>query len=225
MSRTLPAILLAGFGLLAIHPAEAQDAKDKGIYAVARVGGVIQPDQKLDRNGLPTVTIDETTKYKTGITGEIGAGYDFGMVRVEQTIGYTNLKLDRDKAQDGGFSANGRAKMFTATVNAYVDIPLSRTFQPYVGGGIGVSRVDANLSRVNTATRIGSGYSGKDWGMTWHADAGLGIRMNDKMTVEVGGRYSRTGKLAFDGQAAGVGTTYEPQLNAVSGTVGLRYKF
>lgn len=204
--------------------AHAQDA-EKGIYAVARAGGVIQPDQKLDRNGLPNVTIDDNTKYRTGVTGEIGGGYDFGMFRLEQTIGYTDLKLNRDRAEAGGFLADGRAKMFTMSVNGYVDIPLGRVFVPYVGGGVGVARVDADLSRVDAVTGAGSSYSGKDWGLLWHADAGLGIKVSRKATVEVGARYTRVSSLAFDGQSDGVATQFAPQLNGISGTVGLRYRF
>ncbi|MGN8000954.1 outer membrane protein [Sphingomonas sp. 22176] len=224
MLRHLSIALLEGLATFWVLPVHAQDSS-KGIYAVVRAGGVIQPDQKLDRNGLPTATINDNTKYRTGITGEIGGGYAFGMFRLEQTIGYTDLKLNRDRAETGGFLADGRAKMLSATINGYVDIPLGTLFQPYVGGGIGVARVDARMSRINAATGIGSSYAGKDWGMLWHADAGLGIRVTPKATLEVGARYSRISSLAFNGQNAGAARRFEPQLNGISGNVGLRYRF
>ncbi|WP_380780847.1 hypothetical protein [Sphingomonas sp. R86520] len=61
--------------------------------------------------------------------------------------------------------------------------------------------------------------------MTWHADAGLGINVAPKTTLEIGGRYSQTNKLAFEGQDAGVATSYEPKLRTISGMLGIRHIF
>lgn len=206
-------------------PASAQDEPARGIYVVARGGASINPDQKLDVSNLPaSSTFSEKTKYKTGVTGQIGGGYDFGMFRIEQTVGYTSSDLKLDDAQTGGFAASGKTKSLSMSVAGYVDIPVSTMFVPYVGGGIGGARVEANLARV-TASGVGSSYSGKDWGMMWHADAGIGINIRPKTTLEIGGRYTQTSSLKFDGQNAGIATVYEPKLRNLSGTVGIRHIF
>lgn len=206
-------------------PAFAQDETARGIYVVARGGASINPEQKFDTADLPTSsTFLDKTKYKTGITGQIGGGYDFGMFRIEQTVGYASSDLKLGDTGIGSFAASGKTKSLSMSVAGYVDIPVSTMFVPYVGGGVGGARVEADLARV-TAAGIGSSYSGKDWGMLWHADAGIGINIKPKTTLEIGGRYTQTSSLRFDGQNAGIATTYEPKLRSLSGTVGIRHIF
>lgn len=222
---TLPRFAIGFAGLLAASPAAAQEEPARGIYVVARGGASINPDQKFDTSFLPaSSTFSEKTKYKTGVTGQIGGGYDFGMFRLEQTIGYTSSDLKLDDAQTGGFAATGRTKSFSMSVAGYVDIPLSSILVPYIGGGVGGARVEADLARVSRAG-IGSSYSGKDWGLLWHADAGVGINVRPQTTLEVGARYTQTSGLKFDGQNAGISTVYEPKLRNLSGTVGIRHIF
>ncbi|SFO36143.1 outer membrane protein [Sphingomonas sp. OK281] len=219
-------IVLAGLAFAAATLATAAYAQDepvRGIYGVARAGASVNSEQKFDVDNLPS-QFDDKTKYKTGLTGEIGGGYDFGMFRVEQTIGYNSNSLNVKDVGTDNLPASGRTRSYNVSVSGYVDIPLHTMFVPYVGGGIGASRVDANLSRVGTSG-ASSSYAGKDWGMTWHADAGLGINVAPKTTLEIGGRYSQTSKLTFEGQDAGVATSYEPKLRNISGTLGIRHIF
>lgn len=128
MSRTIT--LLPLIGLLALPlatPAAAQSDAEKGVYAVARVGGTFETKGKLDRN---FGTFQDETKYNNGLTGEIGAGYKFGMFRIEQTVGYSDLKLNSEKASVNGFSANGRTKSFKVDVSGYIDVPVGRMIVP-----------------------------------------------------------------------------------------------
>lgn len=207
-------------------PAAAQDEPVKGPYVVVRGGASITSDQKFDLEALPgSSTFERKTKYKTGATGQIGGGYDFGMVRIEQTIGYSTNSLDERDARSGTLAATGKSKSLSMTLAGYVDLPVSRVFVPYVGGGIGAARVEANQSRIDSVTGAGSSYSGKDWGLMWHADAGIGINVMPKTTLEIGGRYSQTDKLSFQGQNAGTAATFEPKIRNISATVGVRHVF
>ncbi|MCJ2185947.1 outer membrane protein [Novosphingobium beihaiensis] len=218
---------LLGFAALAATaaaPVQAQDDDGHGIYGVARAGASFQPKQTLDGSDFDVSdTFEKDTKYKSGLTGEIGAGYDFGIVRVEQTIGYTrhnpkNLDLG-DLVGDGSFNA------YNLSLNAFVDLPVSKVFVPFVGGGAGVARVDADLARADTVANLSSSYSGKDWGFMWHADAGIGVRLSSKATVELGARYTRISSLKFDGQNNGEAAVFDPKMSTLSGTLGLRYSF
>ena len=204
--------------------AQAQEARETGIYAVARVGGSITPKQKIDLNDL-SASFPEDTKYKTGLTGQIGAGYDFGRFRVEQTLGYASNDLNAKDLRAGGLTGDGRTRSLSMTIAGYVDIPVTDRIVPYVGGGVGAARVETKLSGVNAATGDSSGFNGKDWGLMWHADAGVGVRMSPKTTLEFGARYSQTSRLKYDGLNAAIKTSYEPKLSSVSGTVGLRHLF
>lgn len=205
-------------------PAYAQEEDGRGIYGVLRAGASFEPEQKQDGSGFDlSDTFDKSTKYKTGITGEIGGGYDFGMVRVEQTIGYTrhkpkNLDID-DLVGNGSFNA------YNVNLNAFVDLPVSKVFVPFVGGGVGLARVDSDLVRSDSVGGSSSSYSGKDWGFLWHADAGVGVRLSSKATVELGARYTRISSLSFDGQNNGAAASFTPKISTLSGTLGLRYGF
>lgn len=223
MSRTIT--LLPLLGLLALPlatPAAAQADSEKGIYAVARVGGTFETKGKLEDN---FGTFQDDTKYKAGLTGEIGAGYKFRMFRIEQTVGYSDLKLNTEKASVDGFSANGRTKMFKVDVSGYIDVPVGGIITPYVGGGIGAARVESRLARFDQITGSSSSYDGKDWGLLMHADLGVGVKVAPKVTVEVGGRYTRITQLKFQGQSDGSATTFDPKMSTVSGNIGVRYAF
>src|SRR3546814_20301529 len=77
------ASLLCLAAAVSASPALAQDDGDdaQGIYGVIRAGASFEPQQKLDGTAFDlSDTFDKDTKYKTGLTGEIGAGYDFGKI-------------------------------------------------------------------------------------------------------------------------------------------------
>jgi opacity protein-like surface antigen len=211
----------AGLALASATPALAQDT---GIYAVARAGISIKPEQKFNRDDL-SASFPDTIKNKISATGMIGGGYDFGMFRVEQTIGYTTGKIDRKSIGGSGIAGDGKTRSFSMTLAGYIDIPMHSMIVPYVGGGIGVARVNASLSRIDSATGVGDSFKGKDWGLMWHGDVGVGVHVAPKTVVEFGGRYSQTTKLSFEGQSGGTRVMFNPKLSAISATVGVRYTF
>lgn len=205
--------------------AHAQDDSDRGIYAVARAGMSIEPQLKLDESDQPAgSTFDDKTKFKSGFNGEIGGGYDFGIFRIEQTLGYSSSGVKTDDLVGDGLAGDGRLRSFNMNLSGYVDLPVSRMFVPYLGGGVGVSRVEARLSRT-AADGGSSSFDGKDWGMTWHLDAGVGVRVAPKTTVEIGGRYAQTQSLKFVGEVDGAAATFEPTQRALTGTIGIRQRF
>jgi opacity protein-like surface antigen len=225
MTRLTHGLMLA---LMTVSPiataARAQETHETGVYAVARVGGSIAPKQKLDFDDL-SASFPNDAKYKAALTGQVGAGYDFGRFRVEQTIGYTDNELNSKDFRTDGFTGEGRSRSLAMTIAGYVDIPITDRIVPYVGGGVGAARVETRLSSTNAATGDTSSFSGKDWGLLWHADAGVGVRMSPKTTLEFGARYSQTSRLKYDGVNEAINTSYEPKLSNVSGTVGVRYAF
>jgi opacity protein-like surface antigen len=225
MLRFKTILCIAGaIGLPTLATSAHAQESDSGIYGVARGGVSISPDQKFDDADLPTSsTFDRKTKYDTGFTGELGGGYDFGMFRLEQTGGYMDSRAKG--LDDDDYTGTGRNKAMFASINAYVDIPLGSVVQPYVGGGVGAARVNAKLSRTDTILGTDSSYSGKDWGLLWHADAGIGFAVAPKVTLEVGGRYTQISGLKFDGVSGGDAAVFEPTIRTLSGTVGVRYKF
>jgi opacity protein-like surface antigen len=210
----------------AAMPALAQDRPTTGVYGVARAGISLDTNARFpDADTRGPSTAQRDTDFKRGFNGEIGIGYDTGPFRVEATAGYATAKLDEKRATTGGFTADGRAKALTFGAAGYLDIGVSERFVPYVGGGIGASRVDGRFSRVSGTPATGSRFSDKDWGLNWHLDAGVGIAASPSTTIELGGRYSRTTKLAFKGTSGTVADTFSPRLSSWSAMLGIRQVF
>ena len=223
---------------LAAQPAFAQTddgalaERASAPYAVARVGVAADTDFRFPRQDRSSPsTFEKTADFKPGFTGELGGGYDFGGFRLEATVGYSSVKLDRGKPA-AGIVFDGRARSLNLGVSGYVDIPVGGSIVPYVGGGIGASRVDARLTDLGGVPATGSRFSGRDWGLSLHADAGIAARLSPSTALELGARYTRVSKLEYDG-AIGLATgspaaaaeTFKPRLSSVSAMVGIRQGF
>jgi opacity protein-like surface antigen len=226
MFSTYRAASLIPFAAVAIGltaPAHAQDqTSTDGPYAVARAGVAIDSDLAPREN--PPAVLNDDIDFGSGFAGEIGGGYKFSNFRIEGTVGYSSVKID-DERSGGGFADNGRLRSLNLGLSAYADIPLDEMIVPYIGGGIGASRVDGRLTRgLGTPATVAS-FDDKDWGFQWHLDAGVGIKATDRTTIELGARYTRTNSLSFDGRLNAGPATYEPRLSSVSGMIGIRQAF
>lgn len=212
-------------------PAAAQNVAESGPYAVARAG--VQVDSELrfrDADRLAPSSFSRDVDYKPGFTGEIGGGYDLGGFRIEGTVGYTRTVVDEEQNSPAGFDLSGRQKSLDLGVAAYADFNRAGTVRPYVGGGIGASRVDMQVASVSNASTAGSGINDRDWGFRWHLDAGVGLQVAQNTMVELGARYTRTSSLRFDGQNGLAGAdpqvaSFEPRLSGTAVTLGLRQQF
>lgn len=208
----------------AASPALAQ-AEDQGGYAVARAGITVDSDMKFrERDRTAQSVLPANADFKPGFTGEIGAGYDLGAFRLEGTVGYSQVKLDRKRA-GAGFADDGRVRAFNLGLSGYFDVPVSKTVVPFVGGGVGASRVDARLARAGAAPAASSAFREKDWGFQWHLDAGVGIKAAERTTIELGARYTRTSALRLEGTNGATAADFRPRLSSTSVMLGLRQGF
>jgi opacity protein-like surface antigen len=224
--KLFPLSLAALAACIASAPATAQDAPSTGVYGVARAGITLDTDARFpDEDSRAPATVQRNTDYKRGVKGEIGLGYATGPFRLEATAGYQTAKLDEQRASTVGFTADGRVKALTFGVAGYIDIAASERIVPYIGGGVGASRINSRLSRVTGAPADGSRFSDKDWGLNWHLDAGVGIVATPSTTIELGGRYSRTSKLEFTGVSGGAPDSFRPRLSSWSAMLGIRQVF
>jgi opacity protein-like surface antigen len=206
MSRLKAPIFVLSLIVLPIATAYADDAG--GVYAVARAGGAFNPDVKFDTSGF--TAFNDSVKYKVSPTGEVGAGYQFSSFRLEQTLGYTS-----SNAKD----VESHAKAYTMTISALADIPVSQVIVPYLGGGMGAVRIDTQASLPD----VGGEVDSKSWGPFWHLDAGIGFHLTRKVTVEFGGRYSKTFSMKGIGNSNGILEVSD--LRGASVMLGARYLF
>ncbi len=226
MSYLTRPLLLAGLALMVVAGvADAQQRPDStGFYAAVRGGGSITPKQKLDLDEISS-SFPKDGKYKVGVTGQIGGGYDFGGFRLEQSAVYFGNDLKSSDFGTAGFRGDGRTRALGMSIAGYLDIPVTDMIVPYIGAGGGAARVETRLSGANSLTRTNISVDGKDWGLMWHMDAGVGLRLSPQLVLEVGARYSQISGLKYAAAGVGLNGNFEPELSNLSGTVGIRYHF
>lgn len=261
--RLLTLSIVAGASIAAVQPAAAQSATAAGPYGVARAGVQVDTDLRLGdplrpttptRPGTPKPAptpspLAKNIDANAGFTGELGAGYDFGGFRLEGTVGYGSAGINKGQLSDRTNIGDGRLKSLDLGISGYVDLNAGGVVKPFVGGGIGASRVTADVSRLARPTTAipprpgaltvpitnvpGTRIDQSDWGFRWHLDAGIGYEVSPGTTLEIAGRYSRTTSLNFSSNTRTVNgatvtntrTAFEPRLSSTSVLVGLRQKF
>jgi len=160
-------------------------------------------------------SFNETTGFDTGGIFQLGAGYRFNSwFRADitgQYRGNTNFHgLDLISFPNGGAAGYG-SDFYTAQksewlflANGYVDLGTWWCLTPYIGAGIGTSRVQiANFVDQGVATLFppGSGVgpslvsaqTGSQWNFAWALHAGLAYQINPNVAVELGYSYVNLG--------------------------------
>jgi opacity protein-like surface antigen len=164
-----------------------------GFYASAH-GGITFPRDtvsEFDSPGLPggvgIITTEADNGYRIG--GAVGYFFTrYLSAEVELSYARSDLaSLDvvsfATPNGSGPIDAKGSASTLSGMVNGYLSLPMDR-IRPYVGGGIGVTRVSAN----------GAGFAGmpgetddSDNAFTWQLMAGVGFQLAPNL--ELGARY------------------------------------
>jgi opacity protein-like surface antigen len=192
--------------------------------------------RKNDPAGYASLSsFDETTGFDTGGIFGIGGGYQFNnWFRVDVTGQY------RGKANFKGtdlftfpfagavasgidnYSASKSELLFLA--NAYVDLGTWWYVTPFIGAGVGTSRItisnftDTGANNAQPApvafvggppiTSFAAASSGSKWNFAWAAHAGLAYHVTPNVTVELAYSYVSLGSgttgviTTFDGFSA-----------------------
>jgi opacity protein-like surface antigen len=178
-------------------------------------------------------SFDEHTGFDTGGIFGVGAGYQFNnWFRADitgQYRGRSNFKgTDVTTFPGVGGTANGidnysaskSELLFLA--NAYVDLGTWWCVTPFIGAGIGASRVTISNFTDNGLTNSQTTYvggppvassvyaaSGSQWNFAWAAHAGLAYQVTPSLTLELAYSYVDLGDgvtgvdSTFDGSAGG----------------------
>lgn len=170
------------------------------------------------------LSLTQQTGFDTGGIFGIGAGYQFNhWLRADiigQYRGSANLHgLDLLSFPNGGAvgygsdTYNGSKSEWLLLANAYVDLGTWWSVTPFIGAGIGASRVTvANFTDLGINSLPGGGVgpglvsaqTGSRWNFAWALHTGLAYRVSPNMTVELGYSYLNLG----DG-TTGVDTTFD----------------
>ena len=135
---------LIGVASLASSAVNAEESENK-MYITGAVGRNFPMER--DNKGAE-FDYDEYTD--PGMSGEVGIGYDFGALRIEATYSLDYSKLnDYYKSSTKTryeYLSGGDSKKQSFFLSGYWDVYQNTKWTPYVGGGIGYSKL--NVEKV-----------------------------------------------------------------------------
>ncbi|MEJ0059095.1 MAG: OmpA family protein [Terricaulis sp.] len=207
-SRITKTVALAALMAGAAGGAQATE----GWYGRADVGYSTEGDFDIEQ----TATFGGGVELQGDWYEGLGLGYAFdGPFRTELEISHRfNQFQERASVDDGG-----DVHVWAAMANLFYDFNEGGSFEPYLGFGIGVARVNAN---GHDAT-VPQGFDDSDTTYAYNYIAGIALPVTERLDLDVGYRafYALNGSFAGTGLGAPYGGDYDEQ----SVTVGLRWQF
>ena len=104
--------------------------------------GALQPEDVSKRS------LDAS--FDLGPLTEAAVGYPLGDFRADISYSYTKNTVDRVSTQVLGLTrdlpSNGSMQTNSGFLNLYYDVPSRKRFRPYLGAGVGYSRVDCSIN-------------------------------------------------------------------------------
>lgn len=211
-------LLIAAAATALMAAPSLASAQDSGVYIKAQAGyGVITDTDIVEGPGA-------TNSIQGGVAGQgdiaygLGLGYDFGDWRVE----LDGSKLYNDLGTVGG-QPSSAAKIRTSSLmlNVLYDFSDFGRWEPYVGGGLGLTKAKTNFSASdflndtgtvlvrNPACVSGAPFgpttaracssSKNDTNFSWNLIAGLGYNITDNLTWDTNYRYIDMGDFESTG--------------------------
>ncbi len=161
----------------------------------------------------------------------LGIGLKYKWLRTDFTADYrlpTNFAANTfvGNVPGGAIATTERARFDSNTFmwNVYADLGTWSSITPYVGAGIGVSRI--GLTGV-TSTAAGTGVLtpradnvGDRWGFAYAAMAGVSVEITQRLSADLGYRFISFGQASFTGAT---GTLDTGNLYGHEVRFGLRY--
>ncbi len=174
----------------------------------------------------------DSTRFDKPVSATAGIGYRFtDIFRADVTAEYfegrfdgSSLTADPCAGEGAGtscaFSHSGNFSALGLMANGYVDLATVAGFTPYLGAGIGTTRIDWKTVHESSACVAGGGgcsgaaggasYQGRDsWRFTYALMAGVSYDVTDRLKFDLGYRYSHIsgGDIFGFGAEALVGAT------------------
>ena len=133
--------------------------------------------------------------FDDGTGWEGGLGYDFGWFRTEVSYGKSTNEIEGITAEiDEGplsgtavaSSASGDLKVNNILINGYIDFPLGKKLTPYIGGGLGASKLDIDNIIVDGEVL----ESANTWLFGYQGKLGVNYALTKSFNVFGEGTYS-----------------------------------
>lgn len=185
-------------------------ANDDAFYLKANIGIGMNLDSDVDN--ISGTTDSAKITYDAGFTGSLAAGYDFANpLRME-------LELIRQKSDLEIFTYNniygnlneGDLKKHSLMVNVFYDVDTGSAWTPFVGAGLGWSRIDIDAPGFNSS-------DSDDDVFAYQFIGGVAYAINEQWSVDAQYRFKGTSDATIDGADFNV--------NSNDVMVGLRFSF
>ncbi|MDX0627235.1 outer membrane beta-barrel protein [Sinorhizobium medicae] len=224
----------------------SEEAAGGGLYLRGDIGYAAwldEGDPYYRSPGSGNVAFDNA-RFEEPASATIGLGYQFtDVIRADLTAEYfegrfdgTSLSAPPCAGEGAGtgcaFSHRANFSALGLMANGYVDLATLAGFTPYLGAGIGATRIDWKTAH-ETSSCVGAGgacsgnaggasYGGRDsWRFTYALMAGVSYDVTDRLKFDAGYRYSQIsdGDMFGSGDAQG----YDDGLSRHEFRVGLRF--
>lgn len=205
--------VMAGVIFMVAAGAQAQGGDPKLWYVAGGVGAAWNTDQKITGGGSGKLSTDP------GYTANVSIGRYLDDIRVLR-LEVEGLYDQSDVNNFGGTKATGRISNAGLMLNFLYDIQTGTGWVPYLGGGIGYSRV--NMDDVGFSGAPPS-IDGTDNVFAYQFKAGIAYQFNPSMAVTLGYRYYATDNLSFGGQPGGTVKTEGTRIQ--NAELGFRFNF
>ena len=183
-----------------------------GIYLGLR-GGVVKHKLDNPKSGGTGNKNDDFDKNRFMMSGALGYRYNY--VRTELEYVWRN-KVNQTLSDEDGDKIRQEFKTESYMLNGYIDFAPYHWITPYVGAGIGYTKLKYNSRYPAGMTAANESYDKKRF--TWSVGGGLSVKVTNRFNVDAGYRYYDMGDIKHDsGKKTGV-TAHE-----VYG--GVRYVF
>ncbi|MBQ8677644.1 MAG: porin family protein [Alphaproteobacteria bacterium] len=176
------------------------NAMDLAHYAAARLTfGKVKVDASQVSPTQPAYNGQANIKDNTwGLNLAAGSSTSAlgGALRAELEVGAKDgIKDDYTDAagRARGASAIMKADIQTYMLNLYYDINTGTALTPYISGGIGLAHIKAKSNYVDGTTTSNLSKSTNEF--AWQLGAGVSYALNDKVSIDLGYRYTDLGNL------------------------------
>jgi len=220
---------LTALAILGVSASSALAADQPGWYVSGQAGAAVQEDSSTSG----AMNLQTGTDPGFALLGAVGRNLGNGF-RVEGEVGYRQIDLNNISiTNDGGAGAasgvgslngaigtvSGGNHIVSFMGNGFYDFDLPNTkLKPYIGGGIGFARVEANDWRVDNAPLV----SDNDVVFAYQVGGGLSYPVGPRTDAFVDYRYFATQDPTFTDINGGI---VKSDVETHNFSVGMRYKF
>ena len=187
------------------------------------------------------VVVDKN--FEAGPTFGFGAGYrvnDYlrvdGLVEYRGEVGFHGLDTWNDGVNPRFNNYSAKKSEWLLMANAYADLGNFNGIVPYLGAGLGASRVTIHSFRDEGIDPFGAptlayGDASSKWNLAWALHAGIGFEVTENTTIDLGYSYLHLGKGSSGDLITynGVNNVYNPMhfknITSHDLKLGVRYSF